>query len=154
MTAVYFLSYRGNGDRNVEVLASVVLLVGEEVVPNLKNIEQTKKPMSQKGKYYNFCPDDHTTTISSSTHLVFTRQISSDTSGSLFSHWMNQQIFPCSQEKQCQRRDSCHLNRKGKNQKELLCLLKYKKGVLSKPSQRGKKKKITSVTHQSGTRHQ
>lgn len=37
MTGVNFLSYRGNGDRDVKVLASVVLLVGEEVVPNLKN---------------------------------------------------------------------------------------------------------------------
>lgn len=35
----FFWSYRRHGNRDVKVLASVVLLVGEEVVPNLTNTE-------------------------------------------------------------------------------------------------------------------
>lgn len=40
MCRVFFVSYRGHGNRDVKVLASVVLLVGEEVIPNLKNTEK------------------------------------------------------------------------------------------------------------------
>lgn len=44
----FLLSYRGHGDRDVQVLASIVLLVSEEVVPNLKNAEKDFEQISQK----------------------------------------------------------------------------------------------------------
>lgn len=40
MFRVFFVSYGGHGDRDVKVLASVVLLVGEKVIPNLENTEK------------------------------------------------------------------------------------------------------------------
>lgn len=100
MTGVNFLSYRGHGDGDVKVLASAVLLVGEEVIPNLKNIEN-KETNEIKREILELLSRETKQPITGSSHLVFTRQISSDASGSLFRHWMNQQISPCSQKKEC-----------------------------------------------------
>lgn len=103
MIEANLLSYRGNCDRDVEILAAIVLLVGEEVVPNLKNTKKTMKSIkSKRGKCLKFCPDRHVSKVGDSSYLVFTRQISSDTRCSFLCHWMNQQISPCSQDKECQ----------------------------------------------------
>lgn len=49
------MSYRGHGNRDVKVLASVVLLVGEEVIPNLVKTQKNKQINKSKTDILKLC---------------------------------------------------------------------------------------------------
>ena len=115
------VSYRAHGHRDVKVLGSVVLLVGVDVKPDLKETHTERLGggfSSSESSWICFtlltphlikviqirrwrwawrCQKEKCGGVKTFlSHLVFSRQVGGDSSGSLLSDWMHQQVSPCS----------------------------------------------------------